>query len=245
MGLGFASEQGGHAMQGRRLLQALLLSTLAGGCAAPPRADFPPAGAETAGPAYPPIGARWRVRVTDSGLFHSTVEDRDITAAAVDFNGRRGYGLAGPATVKVLDPATFNPIGEAVNGGVAVRDTPDTGIFSWPLWVGKSWRGSNSHADPPHGVAWGPAQSEARVPALENVTVPAGTFRAFRIEYQGGIGSSSFGGRHAETAPGFETRATYWYAPGPKLIVKSEVIRLGTNYLGGARTTTELLTPPG
>ena len=235
-------------MRRRRLLQAVLLTTLAGGCSVPasqpPRSDLPPAGAETAGPAYPPIGARWRVRVTEAGLLHGTVDDRDITATAVDFNGRRGYGLAGPATMWVLDPATFNPIGEVVNGGVAIRDTPDMGIFSWPLWVGKSWRGGNGHADLSRGMTWVPAQSEAHVVALENVTVPAGTFRAFRIEYQGGIGSSSSGGRHNEGGPGFETRATYWYAPAPKLIMKSEVIRLGTNYLGGARTTTELLTSP-
>jgi hypothetical protein len=235
-------------MRRRRLLQAILLSTVGGGCTVPagqpPRSDQPPVGAETAGAAYPPIGARWRVRVTEAGLFHTTVDDRDITATSVDFDGRRGYGLAGPATMTVLDPVTFNPIGEAVNGGVAIRDTPDTGIFSWPLWVGKSWGGSDGHADLSRGMTWAPARSEAQVAALEDVVVPAGTFRAFRIEYQGGIGSSVLGGRHNEGGLGFETRATYWYAPGPKLIVKSEVIRLGTNYLGGARTTTELLTPP-
>lgn len=234
-------------MQRRQLLQALVVPMLADGCTVPggPSADArPPAGAVTAGAAYPPIGAKWNVRVTEAGLFHSTVKDKEITAVPVTFEQRRGYGLASPTATKVLDPVTFSPIGTIKGGRVAVVDSPDTGLFSWPLWVGKSWGTTYTHADRLYGAVWGPAESQARVVALEDVTVPAGTFKAFRIEYLGGIGSSVTGGRRNPGSPGFETRDTYWYAPGPKMIVKSEVVRLGTNYRFAARTTTELLNTP-
>jgi hypothetical protein len=58
------------------------------------------------------------VRVTESSLFCNTVADRQITATSVDFNGRSGYGLAGPTATSVLDPASFNPI-ERISGGKA------------------------------------------------------------------------------------------------------------------------------
>jgi hypothetical protein len=233
-------------MQRRDLLRAVSIPLLGfvAPVAAPAQSVQASAGGMTAGAAYPPIGARWRVRVTDSGAMHSTVEDRDIAAAAVAFNGRPGYGIVGPRVTTVLDPATFNPIGTIEAGRVAVTDTPDTGLFSWPLWVGKTWETTYSHYDRLYGAAWGPAISRARVAGIEDVTVPAGTFQAFRIDYLGGIGSSIPGGFRSAQSPGFESRDTYWYAPGPKLIVKSEKIRSGSNYQWAARTVTELVSPP-
>jgi hypothetical protein len=235
-------------MNRRRLLHALFIPILAGGCTAPggqpPETMRPPVGAITAAAAYPPIGAKWNVRVTEGTVFHSTVEDREITAASVMLDGRRGYGLVSPAITSVLDPATFNPIGTIEGGKVAVTDIPDTGLFSWPLWVGKSWGATYSHADRLYGAAWPPAKSQARVTAFEDVTVPAGTFKAFRIEYQGGIGSEALSGFRNPGPPGFGTRETHWYAPDPKMIVKSEIVRLGTNYRWAGWTTTELLSPP-
>lgn len=235
-------------MRHRRLLQALVISMLAGGFAAAGQAPHmmpPSAGPVTAGAAYPPVGAKWNIRVTESGIFHSTVENRDVTATSVSFNGRPGYGLTSNGTTRVLDPSTFNPIGIMQSGKAVVMDTPDEGLFSWPLWVGKSWDGRSSHADLLYGQVWPPAKFRARVVAIEDVTVPAGTFKAFRIEYQGGIGSSSTGGiRSGGGSPGFESHGTYWYAPGPELIVKSDVVRSGTNYRWGGRTTTELLSTP-
>jgi hypothetical protein len=82
------------------------------------------------------------------------------------------------------------------------------------------------------------------VTGFESITVPAGTFRSFRIEYLGGIGSSEPAISGNQATPGFETRGTYWYAPDPKIIVRSDVARLATNYRFAGRTTTELLIVP-
>ena len=89
------------------------------------------------------------------------------------------------------------------------------------------------------------AKSQIRVAAFEDVTVPAGTFKAFRIEYKGGIGSSTSGGRREQSLSGIESNDTYWYAPGVKIVVKSIIERLGSHYRGVGRTITELLALPG
>ena len=182
-------------MQRYGLLLAVLISALAGGCTSPadepPPLDLPPAGAATADAAYPPPGATWTERVTTSGLFHATVEDRAVTVTNVDFNGRPRYGLVGPSTTVVLDPATYNQVATIEGGTVVTTDLPNSGRFSWPLWVGKSWVATVNHTDRQYGAAWGPARSAGRVVAFEDVTVPAGTFKAFRIEYDGAIGSLS------------------------------------------------------
>jgi len=235
-------------MRRRSLLQALVIPMLSEGCAAPggapPRAVQPTAGTLQVGAAYPPIGARWQVRVTETGLFHRSVDDRDITATPVDFEGRRGYGLASVTATRVLDPATFNPIGTLRDGKVVVVDTPAKSLFSWPLWVGKSWDAANAHADRSYGESWPPSKSQTRVAGIETVTVPAGTFEAFRIEYHGGMDSAFQGGRKNPGRPGFESSGTYWYAPVPKLIVKSDSLRLAENYRWAGRTTSELLSTP-
>ncbi|MSP02446.1 MAG: hypothetical protein EXR07_15555 [Acetobacteraceae bacterium] len=236
-------------MQRRHLLNALAVPMLASGCALLPSPDGPavqaPAGALLADPSYPAIGAKWRVRVTERGFFRETVEERDITAASVEFNGRRGYGLVTPVTTTVLDPASFNTMGSIEGGKVTVSCSPGEGPLSRPLWVGKVSDATYSLTDFSYGQTWNGARSRSRVTAFEDVTVPAGTFNAFRIEYDGGIGTSVDGGRGGRFySPGIETKEVYWYAPGPKIVVKSVVSRLGSHHSGTGTTTTELVRAP-
>ena len=211
----------------------------------PPAGVEPPPGGIKADAGYPQVGAKWRVRVTETGLFHSSVDERETIATTVNFNGRQGYGLVSPAATIVLDPATFNRIGIVENGRVVVTDNPGAGVFSWPLWVGKEWQGTSVHSDSNRGEIWPPAGFHARVGAIENVTVPAGTFMAFRVEYEGGIGSSVPDTWHDPVGRlGFETRETHWYATVPKVTIKSDVTRLNSHWRGAGRTITELLRVP-
>jgi hypothetical protein len=235
-------------MNRRGLLGALVIPVLGGGCTPPgseaPRTAIPPAGAITAGAAYPAIGARWKVRVAERSLFHHTSEDRDIAAAPIEFNGQKGYGLTDGSATRVLDPATFNNMGSVSGGRVASVYTPEVGPFFWPLWVGKSWTTRYSYVDFVYGQAWAAAKAEFRVAAIEDVTIPAGTFQTFRIVSKTGIGTSSSSGRRGNWVPGIESSDVHWYAPGVKTVVKIAIDRSGSNYLGAGQTTSELLSLP-
>ena len=187
----------------------------------------PSAGAVTADAAFPPIGSRWKVRVTDSS---GIIKELEITAAAVDFNGRQAYGLVGPAITSARDPVTFNQIGTLGGGQAVLTETPDNGAYSWPLYTGKTWNVSYNRISAKLGRGFN-IPRRVTVTAYENVAVPAGTFKAFRLDYTEGV-------------PPFEL-GTYWYAPAVKLVVKSVWERTGRNILGAAAPeTTELISLP-
>lgn len=80
----------------------------------------------------------------------------------------------------------------------------------WPLAVGKRWdfEAGWTRADGTTGTS----EQKAEVVAYEEVTVPAGTYMAYRIEYRGYFRNSrGNSGRQDET---------YWYAPEAKANVK-------------------------
>ena len=68
------------------------------------------------------------------------------------------------------------------------------------------------------------------VSAYEDVTVPAGTFQAYRIDWTG---------KTPDVVSG-----TFWYAPSVKTTVRANLERTTRHYLGPAKTTYELLTVP-
>ena len=81
----------------------------------------------------------------------------------------------------------------------------------WPLEVGKTWTFEGEFT-PSVGVAR--LRQTATVVALEDVTVPAGTFKAFKITY---IGTATAGGQT------WHRNETYWYAPDVKTDVKASI----------------------
>ena len=80
----------------------------------------------------------------------------------------------------------------------------------WPLIVGKQWSVDVDYIRPDRTT--GNLKQDARVVAYEEVTVPAGKFMAFKIEYDG----------YVRTSTGFNGRIvdTFWYAPAARADVK-------------------------
>lgn len=80
----------------------------------------------------------------------------------------------------------------------------------WPLEVGSHWvyEGTWSRSD----GATGDTKQDVKVAVVEEVTVPAGKFMAYRIEYRGWY-SSSTGNRGRQDE-------TYWYSPEARTDVK-------------------------
>ena len=187
--------------------------------------EMPPPGALMAQAAYPTIGTSWVMHESDSG-------DRGYTAVATTYRGAPAYGIQRGNSIDILNPQTFNYMATITNGKETKTSSPDDGKFSWPLWVGKSWSvrvttESPGGSSPPSVLLY-----NREVTAYEDVTVEAGTFKAFRIESLLGPGVD----------PGYHW--TLWYAPSLAYLVKSD-LSTGVGALGGAKTISiEMVTPP-
>jgi len=163
----------------------------------------PPAGAIKADLGFPAPGTRWTARfISAKGVATTTTYTvlDDGTHAGKPVHLRRG----GRSTT-VYDKGTANHVATLRNGEESESYTPHAGTFDWPLYVGKSWMANYVYRDLVRQATVAPVQREYRVETYEKVTVPAGTWDAFRITSMHVEGTSS---------------STIWYAPDLKLIVK-------------------------
>ena len=222
----------------RRFVTCLALVSVLAACTS----DTPPPGAMTAPAAFPKIGSSWVLRVSYSApeapsdrrvgdlrpLGQGAGEVR-LAAISTVYHGAPAYGVQNGVEIAVLNPQTFNQMALMRNGRESETFTPDSQSFSWPLWVGKSWRATGSFQGALPATDWGYYREVA---AYEDVTVPAGTFKAFRIETSPG----------ANIDRGYHM--TQWYAPSVAYVVKWVTSTSG-NAMGGSKTTTvEMVQPP-
>lgn len=108
---------------------------------------------------------------------------------------------------------------------------PHDGRFKWPLQVGNSWRARYQFIDKVLHPDWsGPGWQEFTVVAWEEVTVPAGTFMAYKV---------------ARTNGDWDTvkkeEYVMWYAPEPHMIVKLVNTRSPGNGYGASEQGWELV----
>jgi hypothetical protein len=168
----------------------------------------------------PPPGSTYVVARRNTGSWGSGSSQIRTSVGERSWNGTNVVTFTSPqgATVYSKDNrliAFLDPAGKTI----MTWEPPDSGHgLRFPLSVGKTWteRGQIRMAD---GKLL-PHENECRVEAREAVSVPAGSFDAFRIRC---------------TSPrGLET--TQWYAPEPGLTVKSVQVRSASNPFGGAGT---------
>jgi hypothetical protein len=89
--------------------------------------------------------------------------------------------------------------------------------FSFPLWVGKTWKGSVAFASTDQPGKEVHAELEARVVGFESVTVPAGTFFALKIVLGGPYRAQNLEGNWTG-----RIEDTLWYAPQVRNAVRYE-----------------------
>ncbi|MBA4371453.1 MAG: hypothetical protein C0402_01180 [Thermodesulfovibrio sp.] len=97
--------------------------------------------------------------------------------------------------------------------------TPYRGPFNFPLWTGKKWSYSFSSSAKVKSSGAGElvtVDAHVKVVAYEQVKVPAGTFRAFKIEET----RQNRGAKRGLAQYG--TTITFWYSPEIKSIIKIE-----------------------
>ena len=185
-----------------RKLLLLSLMGLLGSSVVTASESEPPSRSVKADMGFPASGTKWVARfVNQTG---STVTITYTVLGEGTYGGKPVYRVNGGIDTQVYDKATGNMVAILMMGKEAHAFEPHEGTFSWPLYVGKSWTASYTAHDRQRGMSVGPVKVEHRVAAYEDVVVPAGSWKAFRIESESGNSASS----------------TIWYAPEISLIVK-------------------------
>lgn len=98
------------------------------------------------------------------------------------------------------------------------RKKSKTPFRDWPLEVGKKWTYENEWVN--ESGEKGKTSQRAEVISFEEVDVPAGKFKAYKIEYNGFIENYEAGGKGKVTD-------TFWYCPELKVNIKH--IQKGAN----------------
>jgi hypothetical protein len=165
---------------------ALALALASGGCATAPKAE------RYVGP---PPGTTYTLTRSDSGSYGSGTSQIRIKVNERMWEGKQVKAFASPEGVLLLN---------ADGAYIAVLGPDDKPIITWdppigpdfPLEVGKTW--TKSYRVTAHAVKQTvPFDSAWKIEAYEDVALPAGTFKAFKISYSDTLGNEQI----------------YWYMP--------------------------------
>ncbi len=199
------------------------------GCAGAGPAAVPAAGTtpQRAEMQFPSPGTQWMSRSTDEAGWNWLTVGRALDESS--YQGRPVFRVSDGLQTLVYDRTTRNWIATLRLDKERFSASPEGGEFSWPLEVGKRWVATFTYRDHQRGRQFNPTW-HWEVAALEDVAVPAGTFRAFRLEGKTPVRSR-----------------VLWYAPDLRLVVKQVEQRGPRDYLGAGRVVAELVdyAPPG
>ena len=164
-----------------------------------------------------PAGHAWVNQMQNSGSFGSGVNEVETQSVQVTWEGRDFTGLKSP-----LGTTLMQETGEwfgvlAPDGRLVTRWDPPIS-YDWPLEVGKvsvrQYRVKFPASDQPVAMEY-----RMEVEAVEDVTVPAGTFRTFRVRSTDSLGNANL----------------EWYSPDLKLWVKRSMERTDKHPQGPGR----------
>ena len=194
------------------LVAAMAAALFASGCATPP----PQADSH----APPPPGSTWAYEVTNGGSCGTGNRQLVLRMGEAPWEGRKALSFRNPTRHMLQDErlallAILGPTGE-----VQMRYDPPVG-WQWPLAVGKSWSQDHVLTLVDAGGRQIPFKADWTVQACEDITVPAGTFKAWRLAYQ----------------DSFSEKQTIGFVPGRMgIFVKRLYVRPASFPQGGAGT---------
>ena len=195
------------------------LAAFLGGCAttAPPVETWKPA----------PVGMSWSTMQRNTGSYGKDMQTSTTRVADMDWKGSPAVALKTATGTLLQQPADGRWLAFLAPDGkpVTIFDPP----AGWPLpiGVGSSWKGPRKITNLSTGrtleFEW-----SCTVPAYEKVTVPAGTFDAFRVECTSTVDSQD----------------TYWVTPAVHPFLKTKAVRGPKHPAGPGTQETELLKTP-
>lgn len=173
----------------------------------------PPAGVFSADVEFPPLGTRWVLKETASNTRTRSVRADASTwtvSGVGSYNGRPVYHVWDGAHMHVFDRATGSWMAALDKDSKPVASAdPHEGALSSPLWVGKRWIARYTSHEHAHGRTFYDMTFAWEVMAYEDVDLPTGRVKAFRVE------------RVQTDERLLQLKRTYWYAPALKLIVRT------------------------
>lgn len=195
-----------------KLTACLLLLALVG-CAAAPRAERYVA---------PPLGTAYVVQQQDSGSYGNGRSETINRVVERTWEGKPAVGFQNAAATLVVQP-DGSWVGMVGYDGKPLATWDPPLHWDFPLEVGKRWtKAYKVHMHPQNRVV--PFEVTQVVEAYEDVTVPAGTYKAFRIRSTNTL---------AETT-------VVWFSPQLGVFVKQSLERGERNPQGPGRREAEL-----
>jgi hypothetical protein len=154
---------------------------VAGGGAPPPVAEKM---------VVPPMGTVTTFHRKSSGSLGTFDGQVVWTYSQATWQGRPAIAFGSPqAGVSLHDPASFAQLGGLNPAGQpAIQFEPPLGI-DWPLEVGKTWSTTVTQTRLPSGEKT-QLTIDYKVEAWEDVSVPAGTFKAYRMSWRNNLGET-------------------------------------------------------
>lgn len=161
-------------------IAGIAVALLSGGCAMVPQANL-----EFASP-----GSTRTFNYRATGSFGSVTDQRtNVVLPMRDWEGRRVRALEGKDFTTLGDPATGGWIAQVKGTRPLLTWNPPL-AWEWPLTVGKTW--TRKHHVTVHAIKRTvDIESKWIVESYEDVTVPAGTFKAFKVQYSDNVGNQN------------------------------------------------------
>ncbi len=161
------------------LLATAFVATLGAGCA-----TAPPTGERIAAP---PMGTVTTYHRKSSGSLGSFDGPVVWTHAPGSWQGRPMLAFGSAQGVSLHDPQSLALVASlgATGQPQASYDPPID--YAWPLEVGKTWSTSTAVTQYPSGRTV-PLTTRYKVESWGDVTVPAGTFKAFKLVWSNNFG---------------------------------------------------------
>lgn len=170
----------------------------------------------------PGDGSSYVLQRSDTGSYGSTNGQVQIKVGRRMMQGSEMTTFNSPGATVVARP-TGHWVGMYAGERPLLTWNPPTG-WEWPLEVGKSW--TKTYESTNHGTKRTVSyESTQKVEAYEDVTVPAGTFKTFRITTSTTLGDEN----------------VVWFSPDLGIWVKSRLRRTAKHAAGAGTRDDELL----
>ncbi len=135
----------------------------------------------------PAPGSSWTQVQRDTGSFGSGTKQVVTSIDEATWEGRKVASYQTATQHLLIDADGFVAITMPA-GQLVMRWDPPIG-YQWPLEVGKTWTKNHTLTVASSGQKI-PFTTNWKVEAYEDVTVPAGTFKAWRVSYSDSLGET-------------------------------------------------------